>query len=53
MAELGSVGNLAAASKPGAEAVTAEKTEDKDARRAFNYALVKVDLLTQMVSFAI
>lgn len=41
MADAGSVANLAAPTKDAA-AVTQDKVEDKDTRRAFNYALVKV-----------
>lgn len=39
MAEAGSVANLAAVAKDGAP--PAEKADEKDTRRAFNYALVK------------
>lgn len=54
MADAGSVANLAA---PKEVAATQDKVEEKDTRRAFNYALVKVSILENVniltISFVI
>ncbi|KAI8893064.1 dynein light chain type 1-domain-containing protein [Globomyces pollinis-pini] len=52
MADSGSVSNLAAIGKEGGG--VAEKTEDKDTRRAFNYALIKFcDMTDEMRAEAV